>query len=59
MGGIGANLIEMQIEAMRECVEFWHELTGGELYWITPYQPTFDIFERMRIANESGAMFRG
>lgn len=57
MGGI--DIVGLQAQVMRHLIEGWREMFGGETIWFSSFKPRFDIFERMRIANESGAMFRG
>lgn len=57
MGGI--DIVGLLAEMERRLVNDLRDLFGLELtcYWHST--PHFDIFERMRIANESGLMFRG
>lgn len=56
MGGGHIDIFKM----VREACEIWHDLTGGEVIWTfeLAVRP-LDIFERMEIANLTGAMFRG
>ncbi len=57
MGGI--NIEALIEDMMQNACEFWHELTGGEMVWIRTRFDSLDIFERMDVANLSGATFRG